>query len=186
MNYYWRGEKIRIRAMEEDDADIFMAGLQNADIQRNECEIKIPMSQKACENFAAEQAAMGNDNRSPFLVIEDTRGNKVGMATPSLEDERAGVFTCGMYILPEFQRHGYAKEALSLIMGFYFEELRCCKFNASVYSYNGASNAMCERLGLVYEGRRRCTVYTGGKHYDEILYGLTAEEFFTLKNNGQI
>lgn len=35
-------------------------------------------------------------------------------------------------------------------------------------------------MGFVVEERRRNTVYTGGKFYDEILYGLTRDEFIKL------
>jgi RimJ/RimL family protein N-acetyltransferase len=36
---------------------------------------------------------------------------------------------------------------------------------------------MFQKLGGVEEGRRRETVYSGGKYHDEILFGLTREEF---------
>lgn len=49
-----------------------------------------------------------------------------------------------------------------------------------VYSYNEPSNRLCEKIGLVIEGRRRNTVFTDGKFYDEILYGLTKDEFSEL------
>lgn len=175
---YWQGAKIRLRAIEEFDCDFFHNALQAAEIQKYDSDIRVPMSRKACLEFAREQASKGNDNTSPFLIIEDLQGNPVGMATPSLEDRRVGVFTCGMFILPEYQKLGYAREALSLILKFYFGQLRCQKFNASVYSYNESSNRMCEKLGFVLEGRRRHTVYTDGQYYDELLYGLTAEEYF--------
>ncbi|MBQ6843030.1 MAG: GNAT family N-acetyltransferase [Agathobacter sp.] len=138
------------------------------------------MSHKACSDFAEEQASKGNDNTSPFLIIEDKNKNQVGMASPSIEDSRVGVFTSGIFINPEFQRKGYAKEAMFMIMKFYFNQLRCQKFNASVYSYNEPSNRLCEKIGLVVEGRRRNTVFTDGKFYDEILYGLTKDEFSEL------
>ncbi|MBQ3223173.1 MAG: GNAT family N-acetyltransferase [Clostridia bacterium] len=176
---FWQGKKVVLRAMEESDGGLFYEILRTQEIQRNEAEIKVPASRASCDAFAVEQAAKGNGETSPFLVIENLEGEAVGLATPSLEDSRMGVFTCGMCILPAFQRCGYASDALRVILRFYFEEMRCEKFNASVYSYNEASNAMCRRIGLVYEGRRRKTIFAGGKFYDEILYGLTSEEYFS-------
>ena len=180
MQYYWHGEKVRLRAMEETDGGLFYKILHTQEIQKYESDVRVPASRASCDAFAAEQAAKGNGETSPFLVIEDLQGNAVGMATPSIEDERVGVFTCGMNILPQFRRNGYASDALRVILRFYFEQMRCQKFNASVYSYNEASNAMCQKIGLVYEGRRRKTVFDGGEYHDEILYGLTAEEYFAL------
>lgn len=77
---YWQGDNICIRAMEESDADFFYETLQDMDIQKNESDIRVPMSHKACANFAMEQASKGNDNSSPFLIIEDKDKNRVGMA----------------------------------------------------------------------------------------------------------
>jgi len=182
MHEYWQGKKVRLRAMEETDGGLFYEILHTQEIQINEADIRVPASRASCDAFAAEQAAKGNSETSPFLVIEDLQGNAVGMATPSIEDERVGVFTCGMNILPRYQRMGYASDALKAILRFYFEQMRCQKFNASVYSYNTASNAMCRRLGLVQEGVRRSTVFTGGKFYDEILYGLTLDEYLAWEN----
>jgi len=36
---------------------------------------------------------------------------------------------------------------------------------------------MLRKLGCVEEGRRRQMVYTQGRYYDEILFGLTRSEF---------
>lgn len=68
---YWQSEKICLRAMEESDADFFYETLQDMEIQKNESDIRVPMSHKACADFAMEQASKGNDSSSPFLIIED-------------------------------------------------------------------------------------------------------------------
>jgi RimJ/RimL family protein N-acetyltransferase len=174
---FWQGEHIRLRAIEPDDSEFFFTALQDASIQKYESDIRIPMSLKACNDLVLSEASKGNDNDSPFLIIEDVQKNKVGMISPSYEDKRVGVFTCGIFIKPEYQRKGYAREALSLVLKFYFDQLRCQKFNVSVYEYNNASNRLCEKMGLIMEGRRRKTAYADGKYYDEILYGLTIEEY---------
>lgn len=41
---YWQGDNICIRAMEESDADFFYETLQDMDIQKNESDIRVPMS----------------------------------------------------------------------------------------------------------------------------------------------
>lgn len=175
---YWCGEKVELRAIEPDDYDIFYNILKEADIQKFESDIRLPMSIEACKEFAQSQSLRGNDNTCPFLIITDFDGNKVGMATPSFENERCGVFTCGISILPQHQRKGYASDALKLIMKFYFCQLRCCKFNAEVYDYNTSSKILCQKIGLTPEGCRRKTIYTDGKYYDTLLYGMTDEEYF--------
>lgn len=79
-----------------------------------------------------------------------------------------------MLIKPEYQRKGLAHEAISLILKFYFGQIKCCEFEANVYEYNISSNKLCEKLGLVVEGHCRKSAYI-----DEIMYGLADDEYWT-------
>ena len=56
-------------------------------------------------------------------------------------------------------------------------ELGYAKVNVGVYDFNEHSHAMHERLGFVQEGNLRSVVFTGGRRWDEVLYGMTADEF---------
>lgn len=40
------------------------------------------------------------------------------MASPSIEGSRVGFFTSGIFVKWEFQRKGYAKETIFMIMKF--------------------------------------------------------------------
>ena len=112
---FWQGRKITIRAVEPDDYKLFFAILKDAGIQKNEADIRVPMSLEACKSWTLKESQKGNDNDSPFLIIEDNDNNIVGIATPNRMDSRVGIFSCGINILPEHQRKGYAYEALQLI-----------------------------------------------------------------------
>ncbi len=149
---FWQGKTIALRAFEPEDYDIFFETLKDASIQKYESDLRAPMSLEACKAFALSQSQRGNGIDDPFLIIVDQTGNRVGIASPSIEDKRVGVFTCGISIKPEYQRRGYASEALKLIWKFYFDQMRCVKFSACVYDYNAASYKLCAKLGLVVEG----------------------------------
>lgn len=62
-------------------------------------------------------------------------------------------------------------------MRYYFEELRYQKANTRVNSFNEPSLALHRHLGFVEEGRRRRVGFSGGEHFDDILFGMTVEEF---------
>lgn len=175
---YWQGKNIRLRAVEPEDGEFFFESLSDDSIQKYVSDIRIPMSLQACKDWAVNEAAKGNDRESATLVIEDNNHNKVGMIDPHSEDRRVGVFTCGIWIKPEFQNKGYATEAVTLVLKFYFEQLGYQKFNSSVHSYNYASIKLNEKMGFVNEGRIRRDVLSEGKYYDTILYGLTVEEYY--------
>jgi RimJ/RimL family protein N-acetyltransferase len=61
-----------------------------------------------------------------------------------------------------------------------FEELGFQKCNISVYTFNDVSLALHETLGFVHEGKLRRTRFTGGVFHDELLLGMTREEFTRL------
>jgi RimJ/RimL family protein N-acetyltransferase len=66
---------------------------------------------------------------------------------------------------------------VNLVLRYYFRELRYQKCTVQVYDFNDASIALHERLGFQREGRMRRMGYTEGRHFDVLLYGITAEEF---------
>ena len=79
----------------------------------------------------------------------------------------------------QYRRQGYASEAITLLLRYFFQELRYQKVTAHVYSFNEPSIKLHEKLGFQQEGRLRRMVYTNGQFFDEVLFGMTAEEFAT-------
>ena len=66
-----------------------------------------------------------------------------------------------------------------MLLRYMFGERRYQKCNVAVLDYNTASLELHAKLGFVVEGRRRRAVFMGGRHHDEVLLGLTVEEFTT-------
>ena len=92
-------------------------------------------------------------------------------------DPRVGTFAYGINVKREEQRKGYASEAIRLLLRYYFQERRYQKVTIKVYSFNKASMRLHESLGFQHEGRLRRMVYTEGGFHDEVVYGMTIEEF---------
>jgi RimJ/RimL family protein N-acetyltransferase len=82
-----------------------------------------------------------------------------------------------MQIDRDHRSKGYGTAAMRLLLRYAFFERRLNKYNGSVLEGNIASATMLKKLGCREEGRRRQTVYTDGRYWDEILFGLTREEF---------
>ena len=66
---------------------------------------------------------------------------------------------------------------MRILLDYAFFERRLNKYNGSVIDGNTVSAAMLESLGAQKEGVRRQVIYSGGKYIDEILYGMTKEEY---------
>lgn len=176
---FWVGEKVRIRAVEPADAGTFFKYLSDYDDESDRfCdEIHFPSSQAAMiarvENNSRNVAA----NDEFMWIIENQQGVAVGCINTFQCNRRVGTFKYGLGITREFWGNGYAKDAIKIVLKYYFRELRYQKVTIYIYSFNERSIKLHESLGFKFEGRIRRAVYTNGNYYDEIIYGMTFEEF---------
>jgi RimJ/RimL family protein N-acetyltransferase len=92
-------------------------------------------------------------------------------------------FSWGLNIIQEHRRKGYASEALPIVKRYSFQELRNQKVKVHNTSFNEASIKLHERLGFQQEGRISRTNYTDGQYFDDLVYGLTKEEFAAKHGN---
>ena len=72
---------------------------------------------------------------------------------------------------------GDAKEAMLLVLRDMFHERRYQKCNIEVYDFNTRALALYHRLGFQDEGCLRRNYFTNGEYHDEIILGMTREEF---------
>ncbi len=182
---FWQGATIRLRALEPGDAEAFFAWNCDADMCRGLDFVWPPGSLERQRRWAEKQATAEPANDKYLLVIEAADGQLAGTIDTHSCDRRTGSFRYGVAVRPEYQRRGYASEAILLLLRYFFEELRYHKVTVSVHSNNPASIGLHERLGFQLEGRLRRTVFTQGKHFDELLFGMTAEEYAAVDGPGR-
>jgi RimJ/RimL family protein N-acetyltransferase len=180
--HFWRGDQIRLRAVEQKDLDAVAQSFEDLDteLDRYESDIAFPLSR---EQDRASLEALGKregGDDSFFWIIENLEGQLVGYINTFDCERRAGVFKYAIVIRRPYWGRGYAREAITIVLRYYFRELRYQKLIAMVYSFNERSLRMHEKLGFTLEGRLRRTVYTNGRYYDHIFFGMTKEEFDQL------
>lgn len=174
----WQGERVTLRAMVPADWEHCHRWDQDTDIQRLCDTTYFPRSPEAARAWAQEAATRTSVNDQFRWMIETTHGEVVGTINTHSCDRRNGTFRYGLAIAREHQRRGYGRDAVALVLHYYFCELRYQKVNVAVYSFNEPSMRLHEHLGFLLEGQLRRTIYTQGQFFDDILYGMTAEEYF--------
>jgi len=92
-------------------------------------------------------------------------------------DRKNGTFETGTRIYHSFRGEGYGFEAKVLVLRYAFHELRFQKYNIRCLEINQPMIKHADRLGCQAEGRIRRHIYMNGRYYDELLFGLTREEF---------
>ena len=113
------------------------------------------------------------------FAVETTGCDFVGIVAISDINEQGGTFSTVTFIFQEFRRQGYAEQAKDLMLGYMFGERRFQKYNTGCMETNEAIITHLRNIGCREEGRRRRNLYTNGRYYDQLLFGMTAEEYFS-------
>lgn len=176
--YSWQGKKVRLRAPRLEDVEWFLRQDEDSHNQRANDRLYLPPSPLRSEAWLEKLIVdYRPDSHDVRLMIETLDGELVGTINPHDCDPQRGTWEYGIVIDAAHRRKGYATEAIILVGRYYFEELRYQKLNIHVYGFNASSIQLHERLGFTLEGRIRRMIYTNGQFWDELVYGMTAEEF---------
>lgn len=76
----------------------------------------------------------------------------------------------------EHRGHGYAGEAIALMLSHGFDSLGLRRVEASTLAPNVAAQRSLEKAGFVLEGRQREAVCIGQVWHDKLLYGLLVQD----------
>lgn len=182
MKPYWEGRRVRLRAMEPDDAQYHYELNRQRGVDRNQEMVHVPSSMARVRKWVNEAAETGYRDGDAFTFqIESLEtGELVGTIDTHHMDPRVGVLSYGIAVHERHRRKGYASDAICLLLRYYFLERRYQKANVGVFSFNDDSIRLHERLGFQLEGRQRRTTYTAGEFHDMLWYGMTVEEFRDL------
>jgi len=173
----WQTERVRLRAIEPGDWEVFFRWNQDDEMARALDRVWFPQSQEAVRRWAEEAALRRPDGDAFHWAIEDREGTVVGAISTHDCDRRNGTFAYGLNVLPEHRRRRFASDAIEVILRFFFRELGYQKVTVQVHAFNQASIRLHECLGFQQEGRLRRVVFTRGRHFDSLVFGLTAEEY---------
>ncbi len=183
--YFWQDTLIRLRAVEPSDWETFYRWNFDSDSARETYYLPFPKSEEGTRRWAEQGSVQPPERDSYRLVIENLEGEMVGTINTHSCDPRNGTFSYGLAIAEDHRRKGYAASAIKLALRYFFEELRYQKATVHVYSSNEPSIELHRRLGFHLEGRLRSMIYTQGRYLDELLFGITAEEFNELLGKGE-
>lgn len=173
----FEGKLVRLRAIEPDDANYLHQSRLDDEITRMDARIQWPEALAAVRR-RVEKENDGDRSDNVELLIETKQGQVVGSVSTQLTDIRSGTFSIGIGLSErEVWGKGLAKEAMLLILRFMFHEKRYQKCNIGAYAYNERAIGFYRHLGFIDEGRLRRNHFTNGEYHDELLLGMTREEF---------
>ena len=184
MTNIFEGKLIRLRAIEPGDWQAHYEWDQDTELARTLDQIYFPRSTERTRQWAETGSVRDPQNDAMQLQIETLDQELVGSISSHSCDLRNGIFSYGVAIRPEHQRKGYATEAITLLLGYFFHELRYQKAMAQVHAFNEPSMRLHEHYGFTLEGRLRRMIFTHGQYFDALVYGLTDDEYAQRAKTG--
>ena len=180
-NYFWAGERVALRGLTEHDAEsAFTNALDSPGRQVLQLGIELPTSIEALRIELGKRAHCKNVDGVIVFAIDNLDGERVGGLSLHSRNPKNGTFGFGINIHANQRGKGYATDAVRILLTYCFHERRFQKCNSACVETNAASIALHKKLGFVEEGRRRREYYLNGQFVDDILFGLTREEFDTM------
>ncbi len=79
----------------------------------------------------------------------------------------------------EFAGKGIISDAVLMFMYYGFNKLNFERIHGGVSDAHPASIRVCEKVGLLEEGRQRHHLYRNGEYHDNIIVGALREEWMT-------
>lgn len=179
--YYWQNELVRLRPSTVDDWDQFYMNYFDSHARFFlDCLIETPLTEEGAKEVWSDFIESSKKKGRLNFAVETFDGLKVGGLGIFGIDERNGIFGIGMQISRDYRGKGYGTAAMKILLDYAFNERRLHKYQCYVIDGNIASETMLKKLGCVKEGVIRGTTYHQGKYWNEIHYGLFAEEFNAL------
>jgi RimJ/RimL family protein N-acetyltransferase len=176
--YFWQGDRVRLRPLRAEDAEqFFLNALDSPSRQVLQLGIELPTSVELLKASLEKHLGCKDVDGLILFVVEHLEGANVGGISLHSRDQKNGTFSFGIVINREQRRKGYAEDAVRILLRYGFRERRFQKCNSACVHSNEASIRLHRKLGFVEEGRRRRNLFFNGQYYDDILFGLTREEF---------
>jgi len=179
-----RGKKIVLRAIEEEDLELLHKWANNPDTQDIMGGIHFPSSM---EFHKAWFQSLKGDQLNQRLAIDTPDLGIIGISSIIDINWRNNRAWHGVMLGDaDIRGKGYGIDAVMATMRYAFDELHFERLDGSMIEYNtGSYTFYCDKLGWREEGRRRNWFFRRGRYWDQIIVGITRNDYYELlkRNN---
>lgn len=173
------GEKVYLRPMEIEDADLLYTHLNNDSEMRRLTGTHNVFSKIEIQNSFQ---SLGQDSgRVGFAIVTQEGDHLVGdvalneMVFPNNRDANFRIA-----IFDEYVGQGYGSEATKLMLDYGFGILNLHRIELDVYSINERAIHVYEKLGFKREGVKRENWYYDHKYYNSVVMSILENEYRKL------
>jgi RimJ/RimL family protein N-acetyltransferase len=175
-----KGKNLTLRAIEEGDLELLHKWANDPVTQDGIGELHFPSSM---DFHKAWFQNLKNDRLNQRFVVDVQEIGIIGISSIVNIDWRNRHAWHGLVIGESGHRgKGHGIDAIMATMRYAFEELNLERLEGSMIEYNKLSiSTYCgKRLGWKEEGRRRNYFFRKGRFWDQILVGVTKQDYQEL------
>lgn len=175
------GKKVTLRAVEEADLLILHKWANDPTTQDIIGNIHLPSSFEYQKNWFKN---LQTDILNQRFAIETEELGIIGLSSIIQIDWRNSHAWHGIVLGDkDIRGKGYGFDAVMATMRYAFDELNMERLDGSMIEYNELSiNFYCEKLGWKKEGIRRNYYFRRGQYWDQIIVGITKEDYKNIVN----
>lgn len=166
--------QILLRAIEEEDASVLCELINDPEIEHAVVGWSYPVSLAQQKKWIA---ALDNNCGTVRYAIDAGNGI-IGVAMLTSLDFKNRTANMNIKLTKESQGHGYAIQAMELLIAYCFEELNLFCLTANVLESNKASQKLWEKLGFRRDGVLRSRVFKANVYHDLFAYSLLKDEYY--------
>lgn len=183
-NYYWQNDLVRLRPWSEDDWEwMYCTGFDSSLSRLASYKVDLPPTVSGSKEYSKKVENFAINDCSIVFAIETLASIHVGRVILVLDDDRHGTFGFGVRIASEYQGKGYGTSAMKILINYAFMEKRLNKCSSNVLEGNEPSIKMHEKLGFDQEGVFKQNIFTNGRYYDELFFGLTRDIYLKMTDS---
>jgi len=171
-------ERLVLRTLRADDAETMFAYRSDPEIMRYQG--WDPESLDDVRAFIADNAlceAFAPGSWRQFAIALKSDGTMVGDCGVHVPQDKPEQAEFGITVATEFQRRGYASEALRALLWLVFDTLRKHRVFASVDPRNAPSITLFERAGFRKEAHFVESLWLMGEWVDDVILAMLAREW---------
>jgi RimJ/RimL family protein N-acetyltransferase len=172
-----RGERVHVRGYVEADFEPFFALHADPAVMRYWSSRALDDPDEARRRFEARRCESAPDRGLSWVIASNDDDRFLGRADVFAIDTAQGRAETGYALAAAHWGHGYAQEAMRLMLAYAFGTLGLRRVEADADPRNAASCRLLERLGFVREGLLRERWIVDDEVSDTALYGLLRRDF---------
>lgn len=170
------GSDFALRELHAGDAAPLFAMLTTAEVARFIS--PPPTSVEGFERFIAwtiRERMLGN--YACFAIVPHGTSTAIGIFQVRALEPGFGTAEWGFAMGSEFWGSGLFEEGARLVLDFVFDVIGAHRLEARAATANGRGNGALRKIGAVQEGVLRRSFVRNGQYYDQVLWGILADDW---------